>query len=131
MYKNNGQDLLKTMIINFLLKKLYSWGVTTHHNLLSYKFMIRSPVKLFSVSGFVRFITEPLFLPQILSLFSIIVTETTHLGADIVTKTSLVPWGLSFTAGSLPATAVVRNCGSQRQSSVLRKGTISSKVIQV
>ena len=44
---------------------------------------------------------------------------------DTVTETSPLPWGLSVTVGSLPAT---RNCGSQCQSLFKRKGTIYSEV---
>ena len=50
-------------------------------------------------------------------------------GQDTVTKISLFPWGLSVLGSSCPLPG--RNCGSQCQSLVKRKGTIYSKVIQV
>lgn len=32
--------------VNFLLKKLHAWGVTTHHDQPSWEFMIRSPCEV-------------------------------------------------------------------------------------
>lgn len=45
MHKNNGQVFLKAKL-NFLLKKLYARGVTTHHDVPIWEFMIQSHCKV-------------------------------------------------------------------------------------